>query len=419
MSNIENKRKIWQFPWAYRESFIFAAGLMIVGFMLEYFAGGSIVRLPSYPINLFILLVFIAYLVGTHFLVKGPVMTWLSSVPAAMASMTMFTVLILLMGFIPQVEPKGFIGKIGLHHIHSSRPYIIIAVFMLTVLGYTIIKRLRQKFTLKNVAFLLNHAGLFIILTTASVGSSDMMRLKMPLMEGETSTYAFPDEHHRAEMPFSVTLHSFTIEEYPPEMLIFNAANGAPELKKGDHFPFVEEGNAGNIQEYTYEILSVISYAVPMGEGYVFTEDYGSTHAALVRISKGSFQTEDWISSGNFMYPPKYLMLDSGLMLGMLEPRVKRYVSVVDITENDQLTRKNAEISVNQPLKIGQWKMYQYSYSDQLGRWSQMSVFELIRDPWLPAVYTGIFMVLLGTLYLLWTGRKIEKVNEEKLNPEP
>jgi hypothetical protein len=356
-----------------------------------------------------VLLVFVMYLGATNLWMKGPVMNWLSSVPAAMASMTVFTSLVLLMGFIPQGEPEGFSGRIGLHHIHTSRPYIIIAVFMLTVLGYTIIRRLRQKFSIKNVAFLMNHAGLFIILTAASVGSSDMMRLRMPVIEGETSSYAYPDERHRAEMPFSITLHSFKIEEYPPEMILFDAASGIPELKKGDKLPFIEQGQKGTIQDYEYEILSFIPNAIPMGEGYVFTEQYGSTHAALVRMTQGKIQTEEWISCGNFMYQPRYAMLNSKLMLGMLEPKVQRYVSKVDIIENGQIVKKDAEISVNQPLRQGQWKIYQLSYSDQLGRWSEMSVFEVIRDPWLPAVYTGIFMVLFGSIYLLWTGRKIEK----------
>jgi len=409
MTEQSKKRKIWQFPWGYRESFLIAIALMLVGFMLEFAAGGSIVKLPSYPINLFVLLVFVLYLVATHFFVKNPVMTWFSSVPAAMAAMTTFTFLILLMGFIPQGSPSGYADKFGLNHIHTSRPYIIVAVFMLTILGYTIIPKLKKKISFKNVAFLLNHAGLFIIITAASIGSSDMMRLRMPVMEGETTSYAYPDERHRAEMPFSITLHSFKIEEYPPEMILFNASSGVPEIKKGGKLPFIKEGKKGTIQNYEFEIISFIPYAVPVGEGYVSTEQYGSTHAALVRITKGNYQVEEWISCGNFMYPQKHAKLDSGFMLGMLEPKVQRYVSKVDIGANGSILKKNAEISVNQPLKQGQWQIYQFSYSDQLGRWSEMSVFEVIRDPWLPVVYTGIFMVLLGSIYLLWTGRKIEK----------
>ena len=97
MSEKKTKRSVWQFPWSYIESFFIAVGLMLVGFILEYFSGGTITQLPSYPVNLFLLLAFVSYLLLTQIFVKGPVMNWLSSVPAAMAVMTVFTFLILLM----------------------------------------------------------------------------------------------------------------------------------------------------------------------------------------------------------------------------------------------------------------------------------------------------------------------------------
>jgi len=408
MSEDSTKKRMWQFPWGYRESFIITAGLMIVGFFLEFISKGSIVQLPTWPVNLFLLVFFILYLIATYFLVKGPVMTWLSSVPAAMAGMTVFTFLILLMGFIPQGVPEGFAGKIGLNHIHTSKPYIIVTIFMLTILGYTIIRRLKLKITLKNIAFLLNHIGLFVILTAASIGSSDMLRLKMPVMEGESSNIAFPDEKHKAEMPFSLLLHSFTIEEYAPELIVFDGNSGEPVIPKGSALPKIETGSKGKILDYDFEIISFLPFAVPSEDKYLISEQYGSTHAVLLRVNTSVGIIEDWISCGNFMYQPKYMILNQKHILGMTQPKVKRYVSEVDITGNDNSIQKNVEISVNSPLKFGQWKIYQFSYNDQLGRWSEMSIFEVIRDPWLPVVYTGIFMILFGSIYLLWAGRKVE-----------
>jgi hypothetical protein len=407
MQKNRKARRIWQFPWGYSESFMITTGLMLVGFMLEFFSAGNIVQLPAYPLNLILLAAFIGYLTLTQIYVKGPVMTWLSSVPAAIASMTVFTFLILLMGFIPQGEPQGFGGKIGLHHIHTGKPYIITAVFMLTVLGYTIINRLRKKMSIRNFAFFLNHAGLFIIITAGSVGSSDMLRLSMPVKEGETSNIAFPDRQHQAKMPFSISLKSFTFEEYPPELMIYDANTGYPIIRKGSKFPFVVEGKKGKLLDYDFEVKKFIAYSVPEGEGYVYTEQFGSTHAALISIGKENIQTEGWISCGNFMFHPRYLSISEQHILGMAPPKTQRYVSVVSIERDGKTVTENAEIIVNKPLKEGQWKIYQSSYDGEMGRWSELSVFEVIRDPWLPVVYTGIFMMLLGSVYLLWVGRKL------------
>ncbi|MBO4549610.1 MAG: cytochrome c biogenesis protein ResB [Bacteroidaceae bacterium] len=57
-------------------------------------------------------------------------------------------------------------------------------------------------------------------------------------------------------------------------------------------------------------------------------------------------------------------------------------------------------IRVNKPLSIGGWKIYQYSYDEAKGSMSDISVFELVRDPWLPYVYLGIFMMLAGAVWL-------------------
>lgn len=55
-------------------------------------------------------------------------------------------------------------------------------------------------------------------------------------------------------------------------------------------------------------------------------------------------------------------------------------------------------IRVNKPLTVRGWKIYQYSYDEARGNESDISVFELVRDPWLPFVYIGIFMMLAGAL---------------------
>ena len=50
--------------------------------------------------------------------------------------------------------------------------------------------------------------------------------------------------------------------------------------------------------------------------------------------------------------------------------------------------------------------IYQYSYDDSKGKYSDTSLFELVRDPWLKVVYTGIFMLLAGALFLFIAGPK-------------
>ena len=41
-----------------------------------------------------------------------------------------------------------------------------------------------------------------------------------------------------------------------------------------------------------------------------------------------------------------------------------------------------------------------------MGRWSETSTFELVKDPWLPAVYVGIYMLLVGAILTFIVSQK-------------
>ena len=68
-------------------------------------------------------------------------------------------------------------------------------------------------------------------------------------------------------------------------------------------------------------------------------------------------------------------------------------------------------IEVNKPFELEGWKIYQLSYDESKGRWSDISVFELVRDPWLPVVYTGIWMMIAGAVCLFALSQKRKEDN--------
>ncbi|MBQ5438585.1 MAG: hypothetical protein IIU34_02985, partial [Bacteroidales bacterium] len=61
-----------------------------------------------------------------------------------------------------------------------------------------------------------------------------------------------------------------------------------------------------------------------------------------------------------------------------------------------------AVIEVNKPLQADGWKIYQYDYDEEKGTESEISVFELVREPWQPFVRAGILMMLAGALCLFF-----------------
>ena len=78
------------------------------------------------------------------------------------------------------------------------------------------------------------------------------------------------------------------------------------------------------------------------------------------------------------------------------EPKLS-FLSDVTVYTKKGLALRDT-IRVNKPLTVRGWKVYQYSYDEAMGGKSDISVFELVRDPWLPFVYLGIFMMLAGAV---------------------
>lgn len=83
----------------------------------------------------------------------------------------------------------------------------------------------------------------------------------------------------------------------------------------------------------------------------------------------------------------------------------KRYASDIEIISNSGNTY-NFTVDVNKPAKVEGWTIYQYGYDTERGAQSNISIFELVRDPWLPYVYSGIFMMIAASVLLLFKRQK-------------
>lgn len=140
----------------------------------------------------------------------------------------------------------------------------------------------------------------------------------------------------------------------------------------------------------------------------------GATYAVYLQAINQKTKTakEGWVSCGSFIFPYKALRLDSLTSLIMPEREPQRFASTVKVYTEDGKQVEDT-IAVNHPLNVAGWNIYQLSYDDTKGRWSDISVFELVRDPWLPAVYTGIIMMVLGAICLFVNAQKRKEEDAE------
>lgn len=405
MSN-ENNRKTWKQPWSYREGTIVTVAILLLGFALQAAGGGMVLRVAAFPWNLVAGLVFLALLISAFVLwQKHPAMKWLGGVKAALPAILGFTFLVLLMGFVKQdVEPKSALVKLlGLTHLVKTWPFILINLYLMILLGIVTLRRLTP-FSLKNAGFFLNHFGLFLVLFSTALGSSDMQRLRMNCYEDQTEWRAVDTSGKTVELPIAIKLLNFNIDEFRPKVTIIDNQSGQIVLKQGKSQFELLDRNSLDLFGYHVEVEQFLESSGKVGDAYFPVNEPGSAPSAKVKVTKDDTEISGWVCSGSYVNQPEALKLNETHSLVMLPAEPRKFSSELNIQTKTgkQLT---TTIEVNRPFKIDGWTIYQLSYNTEMGRWSNLSVLELVRDPWLPVVYFGIFLMMAGAAFLFITGK--------------
>ena len=410
-NSTKEQRNLWDTPWGYVESFFIGFGLILVGLFLELFVVSKSTFTLQYPFNLFFLLgysavLFVLYKWFSHW----QLVRWLSKVPASISSIVLVTLLVMIMGIIPQIPSENnIIQNLGLNRITSNWAFLLVIFQFLTCLGLVTIKRILQ-FSWSNFGFVLNHLGLFLALLAGILGSGDLQRLSVNVYEGKPNWIAFDDNNKPVELPFAFYLKDFVMEEYPPKLALVDNVSGQIAHNDGKNLYLVEKRETYYFDVYEVFIKEYLSNSGRIGDQYYLVNEVGSPPSAMVEVKnkKTGKITKGWISSGSFRYPYESLKISDEFSLIMTIPEPKKFSSEIDI-----LTKEGERIStvleVNKAYSFKGWKIYQLSYDDKMGKWSDLSVIELVKDPWLPVIYIGIFMMIAGAIYMFWVGNKITK----------
>ncbi|WP_196896128.1 cytochrome c biogenesis protein ResB [Aureivirga marina] len=405
------KRMLWENPWGYTESFIIGIGLLLTGFALEMFVGRQSAFELVFPYNLYIFLGFNLILVILYkWFSKNQIVRWLLKVPASITSIVLVTFMVLLMGIFPQINStNALVNTLGLNHITTHWAFLLIIIFFLTCLGLVTIKRIAQ-LKWKNFGFVLNHLGLYLALFAGIVGSGDLQRLSLDTYEGSPSIHALDMNNQKVELPFAIYLKDFKIEEYNPKLALVDNEKGELVHNNGKNLYLIDSGKVYNFEEYHVRILKFLESSGRIENGYAFVNEQGSPPSAEIEVinTKTKDTVKGWISSGSFRHPFESLKIDAKYSMVMTIPEAKKFSSDISILNIDG-SRIETTLEVNKPYSYKGYKLYQLSYDDAMGKWSTLSVIELVRDPWLPVIYTGVFMMIAGAVYMFWMGNKFKK----------
>ena len=289
---------MWNKPWTFKEGFLIGGGLIVAGLLLELTVGPVVWDAFAWPANGLVLAGFVFMIVAMHLLRRQVyAFRFLTTYQAAIPAMCYAVVLTIVMGLTRQ-EVNGT----WINNMLSFWPFVLIYVYMAVILGLVVLK---TPFSIKSASKIvagLFHLGLFITMTTATLGNADMQRMKMITAKGEPEWRAIDQQGYVKEMPLAIELQEFIMETYD---------DGSP----------------------------------------------------------------------------------------------RRFASKIEILTQEG-KKYQATVDVNKPAEVEGWKIYQYGYDTQAGAQSNISILELVSDPWLPYVYIGIFLMLGGGLLMFITGMR-------------
>lgn len=121
-----------------------------------------------------------------------------------------------------------------------------------------------------------------------------------------------------------------------------------------------------------------------------------------VKVSVNGSDSAAWIAPGSYMFQGHFLQLHPDTFLTLLDPEPAYFGSDILLYTQSGIASEKHTIAVNEPLKVEGWDVYQSSYDSAMGKDSQYSVFLIVKDPWLPIVYAGIFLLIAGAIWMMF-----------------
>lgn len=382
--------------------FYLAIVFVFIGFVLDVVLKKPLgLLVPVFPGNLILLVgtLLVLIIIGIIFR-KTLAFKFITSVKVAVPAICFFTVLLILIGIIPQEFNQNSKNIHWLYNIKNSWTFYLTGLLLVIILMAATAKRMKV-FSFRNIAFVFNHLGITIILLGAGFGQSDYKELRMTLIQNEPIWYAYNKNNELVELDFALEMQSFELEYHLPLIKI--------EIDKQKRFKLLEIDTANlpyNIQygDYTITFKEVCLECVKKDNSYVnfeFPRAVSATNILLKNMSS-NIDTTFWISTGSKMYL-RDIFNHRGVQISIMPPAAKKYTTRARYYPKNG-TNSDVIIQVNKPAKLGQYLVYQQSYDIDKGKYSNISVLNIVKDPWMPVVYLGIFMLLAGIVLLFVTG---------------
>lgn len=293
------KLSMWKKPWTMKEGFLIGGGLVVIGLMVQLCFGAVPWSAIAWPLNGLLFGALLALTVIAFLMRKRIyVIRFLASYMAAIPVLVYAVVLTIVMGLTRQQSGLDMNSEgTWLNDMLAFWPFVLIYVLMAVILALVILRRLAHLSSWRrDIPFVMNHLGLFLAMTTATLGNADMQRLKMVAAVGVPEWRALAVNGTIQRLPMTIELKRFIMEtyddgsakRYASEVLIRKASGETVETTIDVNRPVEIEG--WKIYQYGYD-----------------TEMGAQSHISILELV-----SDPWLP---FVYVGIYMMLGGAVCL--------------------------------------------------------------------------------------------------------
>lgn len=398
-------------PWvrpARRSAWVWVSILLVLGLGLQLF-GPPAAHFWRPPLHLLVGGVALATLLIGLAAPGSRLVRRLSNSTLAVALIAALLAQTLLMGLTPQIlgnRPSlGWPDRLGLTRLAWSWPFVLTYLATLICLSLTLARRWRS--SRRKLTFICNHLGLWLLLLSAALGAAERRAYVLWVEEGQLEWRGRTEIGLILELPLAIELDRFELESYPPELILIQGL-AEPEAVGPEGRLWIDPSRPGlgALDGWEMQLEKYVPQAERGADG-AWAESARperSAPAALITARRGPDSYRGWVSCGGAGQPLQTLELGSERILTMARPEPKRYSSDLSIFTRDGRKQRGL-VTVNEPLRLGPWLIYQRSYELSWSQGTARSGLEAVYDPWWPLVRFSLALTALGGGLLIWRGR--------------
>lgn len=275
-----------------KEGFLIGGCLIVAGLILALSVGQVVWEAFAWPVNGIVLAAFAAMIVAMHLLRKKVyAFRFLSTYQAAIPVMCYAVVLTIIMGLTRQSNNGSWINNMV-----TFWPFVLIYVYMTLIVGLVVLKSALHLKTPSKIVAGLFHLGLFITMTTATLGNADMQRVKMITAIGEPEWRALDQQGRVKEMPLTIELKRFIMETYD---------DGSPKR-------FASEIQILTKSEKNIQATVDVNKPVEVDGWKIYQYGYDTSMGAQSNTSILELVSDPWLP---YVYLGIYMMLAGGILM--------------------------------------------------------------------------------------------------------